>query len=120
MQAGTPSRQSTWLCIVLLTLGGLCSSEKQSRQGGEGVGDTKPSRFVGLRIEGNRIEHVDRSGIFGWSTHWVRSKCLLWFRETPSGKRLRNRAAKIDSDCPCGALVAHGAGEPCSGRPSRY
>jgi len=22
----------------------------------------------------NRIFHVDRSGIFGWSTHWVRSK----------------------------------------------
>jgi hypothetical protein len=38
------------------------------------AGNTKPSRFVDLRIEGNRIEHVDRSGIFGWSTHWVRSK----------------------------------------------
>jgi Right handed beta helix region len=38
------------------------------------IGDTKPSRFVDLRIEDNRIYHVDRSGIFGWSTHWVRSK----------------------------------------------
>jgi hypothetical protein len=38
------------------------------------VGDFKPSRFVDLRIEDNRIFHVDRSGIFGWSTHWVRSK----------------------------------------------
>ncbi|MBZ5655468.1 MAG: right-handed parallel beta-helix repeat-containing protein [Acidobacteriia bacterium] len=38
------------------------------------IGDTKPSRFVDLRIEDNRISHVDRSGIFGWSTHWVRSK----------------------------------------------
>lgn len=38
------------------------------------VGDSKPSRFVDLRIEDNRISHVDRSGIFGWSTHWVRSK----------------------------------------------
>jgi hypothetical protein len=38
------------------------------------IGDSKPSRFVDLRIEDNRIFHVDRSGIFGWSTHWVRSK----------------------------------------------
>jgi hypothetical protein len=37
-------------------------------------GDKKPSRFVDLRIEGNRIHHVDRSGILGWSTHWTRSK----------------------------------------------
>jgi hypothetical protein len=38
------------------------------------IGDTKPSRFVDLRIEDNHISHVDRSGIFGWSTHWLRSK----------------------------------------------
>lgn len=38
------------------------------------IGDSKPSRFVDLRIENNRIHHVDRSGIFGWSTHWSRSK----------------------------------------------
>jgi len=38
------------------------------------IGDSKPSRFVDLRVENNRIFHVDRSGIFGWSTHWVRSK----------------------------------------------
>jgi hypothetical protein len=38
------------------------------------AGDAKPSRFVDLRIERNRIRHVDRSGIFGWSTRWVRSK----------------------------------------------
>jgi hypothetical protein len=37
-------------------------------------GDQKPSRFVDLRIENNQIYRVDRSGIFGWSTHWVRSK----------------------------------------------
>ncbi|HTR68501.1 MAG TPA: right-handed parallel beta-helix repeat-containing protein, partial [Terriglobales bacterium] len=37
-------------------------------------GDTKPSRFIDLRIENNHIYHVDRSGIFGWSSHWVRSK----------------------------------------------
>jgi hypothetical protein len=40
------------------------------------VGDRKPSRFVDLRIENNDIYHVDRSGIFGWSDSWVRSK---WF-----------------------------------------
>jgi len=38
------------------------------------IGDSKPSRFVDLKIENNRIYHVDRSGIFGWSTHWQRSK----------------------------------------------
>jgi hypothetical protein len=38
------------------------------------IGDLKPSRFIDLRIEGNHIYHVDRSGIFGWSTHWERSK----------------------------------------------
>jgi len=38
------------------------------------IGDSKPSRFVDLRIEDNHIYHVDRSGIFGWSTHWTRSK----------------------------------------------
>jgi hypothetical protein len=38
------------------------------------VGDIKPSRFIDLRIGNNRIWHVDRSGIFGWSTHWTRAK----------------------------------------------
>jgi hypothetical protein len=37
-------------------------------------GSSKPSRFVDLRIENNRIYHVDRSGIFGSSYHWVRSR----------------------------------------------
>jgi len=36
--------------------------------------ESKPSRFVDLRIENNEIYHVDRSGIFGWSDAWVRSK----------------------------------------------
>ena len=40
------------------------------------TGDHKPSRFVDLRIENNEIYHVDRSGIFGWSDAWLRSK---WF-----------------------------------------
>lgn len=38
------------------------------------IGDSRPSRFVDLRIEDNHISHVDRSGIFGWSSHWQRSK----------------------------------------------
>ena len=38
------------------------------------AGDKKSSRLVDLRIEGNHIHRVDRSGIFGSSTHWVRSK----------------------------------------------
>ncbi len=37
-------------------------------------GDKKASRIVDLRIENNHIHHVDRSGIFGSSTHWMRSK----------------------------------------------
>jgi Right handed beta helix region len=37
-------------------------------------GDKKPSRFIDLRIENNDIYHVDRSGIFGWSDRWLRSK----------------------------------------------
>jgi hypothetical protein len=52
-------------------------SEKDKANGGisyHAIGDTKPSRFIDLRIEDNRISHVDRSGIFGWSTHWTRSK----------------------------------------------
>lgn len=38
------------------------------------AGDRTPSRFVDLRIENNEIYHVDRSGIFGWSHRWQRSK----------------------------------------------
>jgi hypothetical protein len=37
-------------------------------------GEQQPSRFVDLRIENNEIYHVDRSGIFGWSDRWQRSK----------------------------------------------
>lgn len=52
-------------------------TEKEKVNGGihyTSVGDLKSSRFVDLRIESNHIWHVDRSGIFGWSTHWTRSK----------------------------------------------
>ena len=37
-------------------------------------GDSKPSRFVDLRIEGNHLTRVDRNGIMGWSTHWSRDR----------------------------------------------
>lgn len=52
-------------------------SEKEKVNGGidySAIGDSRPSRFVDLRIEGNSISHVDRSGIFGESTHWMRPK----------------------------------------------
>ncbi len=38
------------------------------------AGSQQPSRFVDLRIESNEIYRVDRSGIFGWSDRWQRSK----------------------------------------------
>ncbi len=58
------------------------------------IGDSKPSRFIDLRIENNHIHQVDRSGIFGSSTHWVRSK---WY---PSlGVMIRsNRLEDIGAD----------------------
>ncbi len=72
------------------------------------IGDSKPSRFVDLRIQNNRIHHVDRSGIFGWSTHWTRSK---WY---PSlGVVIRNNVLDdigADGIVPVatdGALVEH-------------
>src|SRR5579864_1414227 len=52
-------------------------SLKEKANGGivySSVGDSKPSRFIDLRIEANHIWQVDRSGIIGWSTHWTRSK----------------------------------------------
>lgn len=60
-----------------LTIHDVNGSDKDKVNGGiaySAIGDSKPSRFVDLRIEGNHISRVDRSGIFGWSTHWERSK----------------------------------------------
>jgi len=65
------------LYIEGLNIRDVNGSEKDKANGGisyHAIGDAKPSRFVDLRIEGNTISHVDRSGIFGWSTHWTRSK----------------------------------------------
>ncbi len=60
-----------------LTIHDVNGTDKDKVNGGihyTSVGDLRPSRFVDLRIENNHIYHVDRSGIFGWSTHWERSK----------------------------------------------
>jgi len=60
-----------------LTIHDVNGNDKDKANGGisyHAIGDSRPSRFVDLRIENNHISHVDRSGIFGWSTHWVRSK----------------------------------------------
>jgi len=85
------------------------------------VGDTKPSRFVDLRIENNHIYHVDRSGIFGWSTHWIRSK---WY---PSlGVIIRNNVLDdiggdgIVNVATDGALVEHNVVSHASQRSQAY
>jgi len=85
------------------------------------VGDIKPSRFVDLRIENNHIRHVDRSGIFGWSTHWIRSK---WY---PSlGVVIRNNIIDdtggdgIVNVATDGALVEHNVVSRASQRSQEY
>jgi len=51
-------------------------------------GAKKPSRFVDLRIENNEIYHVDRSGIFGWSDRWQRSKWYPSLKVVVRGNQL--------------------------------
>ena len=63
--------------IRSLTIHDVNGSDAEKPNGGinyTSAGDAKPSRFVDLRIENNEIYHVDRSGIFGWSDRWQRSK----------------------------------------------
>jgi hypothetical protein len=63
--------------IQNLNIHDVNGSEKEKVNGGISytvVGDVKSSRLIDLHIEGNHIWHVDRSGIFGSSTHWMRSK----------------------------------------------
>lgn len=60
-----------------LTIHDVNGTDKAKTNGGinyTSEGSSNHSRFIDLRIENNRIYHVDRSGIFGWSSHWVRSK----------------------------------------------
>jgi hypothetical protein len=85
------------------------------------IGDFKPSRFVDLRIEDNRIFHVDRSGIFGWSTHWVRSK---WYPSLGVMVR-RNILDDIGGDgivvvATDGALVEHNVVSNANQRSAGY
>lgn len=85
------------------------------------IGNSVPSRFIDLRIEDNRIYHVDRSGIFGWSTHWTRSK---WY---PSlGVIIRNNVLDdiggdgIVNVATDGALVEHNIVSRASQRSQDY
>jgi len=99
-------------------------SEKDKANGGisyHAVGDVRPSRFIDMRIEGNTISHVDRSGIFGWSTHWVRSK---WY---PSlGVIIRNNIVDdtggdgIVNVATDGAIVEHNVVSRASQRSQDY
>ena len=60
-----------------LTIHDVNGTDDEKVNGGihyRAMGDSKPSRFIDLRIEDSHIAHVDRSGIFGWSNHWQRSK----------------------------------------------
>jgi hypothetical protein len=65
------------LYLQNLTIHDVNGSDKDKVNGGiaySAIGDSIPSRFIDMRIEDNRITRVDRSGIFGWSTHWIRTK----------------------------------------------
>lgn len=73
--------------IRALTIHDVNGSDKVKHNGGINytcAGAQKPSRFVDLRIENNEIYHVDRSGIFGWSDRWERSK---WYPSLQVGIR---------------------------------
>jgi hypothetical protein len=71
-------------------------------------GDNKPSRFIDLRIEDNHIYRVDRSGIFGWSSHWVRSKWYPSLGVVIGGNRLEDIGGDgIVAVATDGALVEH-------------
>ena len=107
-----------------LTVHDVNGSFKEKVNGGidySAIGDSKSSRFIDLRIEGNRIFHVDRSGIFGWSTHWTRSK---WY---PSlGVVMRNNVLDdiggdgIVNVATDGALVEHNVVSHASQRNQDY
>ncbi|HEV2350596.1 MAG TPA: right-handed parallel beta-helix repeat-containing protein [Terriglobia bacterium] len=63
--------------IRSLVIHDVNGSDKVKQNGGINytcAGEQKPSRLVDLRIENNEIYHVDRSGIFGWSDRWERTK----------------------------------------------
>ena len=112
------------LYLQNLTIHDVNGTLKDKVNGGihyRAIGDSKPSRFVDLRIEGNHISHVDRTGISGWSTHWVRSK---WY---PSlGVVIRNNVLDdiggdgIVNVATDGALVEHNVVSRASQRSQDY
>ena len=83
--------------------------------------DSKPSRFVDLRIEDNEIYHVDRSGIFGWSEEWMRSKWYPSLGVVVRGNQLHDIGADgivvVATD---GALVEHNVVGHASQRSEDY
>lgn len=107
-----------------LTVHDVNGSEQEKVNGGilySAIGDSKPSRFIDLRLEGNHISHVDRSGIMGWSTHWIRTK---WY---PSpGVVIRNNVLDdiggdgIVNVATDGALVEHNVVSHASQRSQDY
>jgi len=85
------------------------------------IGDTKPSRFIDLRIENNHIWHVDRSGIFGWSTHWSRSKWYPSLNVVIRGNVLDDIGGDgIVNVATDGALVEHNVVSHASQRSQEY
>ncbi len=65
------------LYVRALTIHDVNGTDKEKVNGGidyTSAGWHKPSRFIDLRIEHNQIYHVDRSGIYGESDRWERSK----------------------------------------------
>jgi len=65
------------LYIRSLVIHDVNGVDKEKTNGGINYtcrGERQPSRFIDLRLENNEIYHVDRSGIFGWSDRWLRSR----------------------------------------------
>lgn len=97
--------------IRSLTIHDVNGSDAEKPNGGinyTSAGDAKPSRFVDLRIENNEIYHVDRSGVFGWSDRWQRSKWYPSLRVVVRGNILSDIGGDgivvVATD---GALVEH-------------
>jgi Right handed beta helix region len=79
--------------IRSLVIHDVNGSDKIKHNGGINYtceGDGTPSRFVDLRIENNEIYHVDRSGIFGWSDRWQRTKWYPSLQVAIRGNRLHD------------------------------
>ena len=112
------------ICLQNLKVHDVNGSLTEKVNGGihySAIGDARPSRFVDLRVENNHIWHVDRSGIFGGSTHWIRSK---WY---PSlGVVIRNNVVDdtggdgIVNVATDGAIVEHNVVSHASQRSQDY